>query len=57
MYISLMDSKGWTPAQIDEIDIHYFFELMAHRSKMNAPEYQRKQKWSNQKVVPIDAVF
>ncbi|WP_368493172.1 hypothetical protein AB4J90_16300 [Geobacillus thermodenitrificans] len=57
MYLVLMDKKGWTPAQIDEIDVHYYMNLMAHYKKMNDPKEIRKRKWKNQKVVPIDAVF
>ncbi|WP_248892225.1 hypothetical protein [Bacillus methanolicus] len=53
----LMNTRGWTPAQIDEIDVHYYFELLAHQEKMNDPKEKRKRKWRNQKVVPIDAVF
>lgn len=52
-----MNTRGWTPAQIDEIDVHYYFELSAHQEKMNDPKEKRKRKWRNQKVVPIDAVF
>jgi len=57
MYIFLMDKRGWTPTQIDEIDVHYFMELMEYQEKMNNPKEKRKRKWKNQKVVPIDAVF
>jgi len=52
-----MDKRGWTPTQIDEIDVHYFMELMEYQEKMNNPKEKRKRKWKNQKVVPIDAVF
>lgn len=57
MYLFLIDKKGWTPAQIDEIDVHYFMQLMEYREKLNDPKEKRKRKWRNDKVVPIDAVF
>lgn len=52
-----MNKYGWTPAQIDEIDVHYYLELLDYRQKMNDPKEQRKRAWRNDRVVPIDAVF
>jgi hypothetical protein len=57
IYLHLMDTRGWTPAQIDEIDVHYYMELLEYQEKMNDPREKRKRKWRNDKVVPIDAVF
>jgi len=49
----LMQQHNWTPAQIDEIDAHYYFELLEHQNKPK----KEKSKFAGQKVVPIDAVF
>jgi len=50
-----MERHNWTPAQIDEIDAHYYFDLL---DRKNQPKPKKKaSKWAGQKVVPIDAVF
>lgn len=52
-----METKGWTPSQIDEVDVHFYFDLLGYNAKMKDPEEQKKKKWRDAKVVPIDAVF
>lgn len=32
IYLSLME-QGWTLRDIDEMDIMYYFELLAHKAK------------------------
>lgn len=52
-----MDKRGWPPNQIDEIDAHYYFELLGYREKLKDPKIQRKKARERTPVVPIDAVF
>lgn len=52
-----MDEKGWTPAQIDEIDYYHFLELLKRKKELSNPAEKKKAERRNQKVVPIDAVF
>lgn len=52
-----METKGWTPSQIDEVDVHFYFELLERNEKLNDPTEKRKKKWREAELVPINEVF
>lgn len=58
MYLSLMGApRYWTPQQIDEIDIHYYFELMEYQEEMKKPGARIKQAKKQGNLTPINHVF
>jgi hypothetical protein len=53
----MMNKRGWTIQQIDEMDAHFLFDILEYQEEMSNPAKRRKKAWENAKVVPIDQVF
>ncbi|GMA64760.1 hypothetical protein GCM10025859_52000 [Alicyclobacillus fastidiosus] len=50
MYLNLIE-RGWTLSQIDEMDVHFYFELCAHsKKKVSVP-------FASEPVAYIDQLF
>lgn len=49
--------RFWTIQQIDEMDSHYFFELLEYQHEMSKPGARLKQAKSRGNLTPINHVF
>jgi hypothetical protein len=52
-----MNKRNWTPAQIDEMDTHHYFELLRYQGEINKPGARIKQAKRQGNLTPINHVF
>ncbi|WP_187119697.1 hypothetical protein [Numidum massiliense] len=51
-----METRQWALSQIDEMDVHFYFDLLEFKHE-NTPQAKRARARKRGKVVPIDKVF
>ncbi|MES1038948.1 hypothetical protein FOA20_05595 [Peribacillus simplex] len=59
-YNHLVNQRGWPLKDVDDMDIHFYYELLNHsytKEKANGNTKGKRSRFKDQKVVPIDAVF
>lgn len=52
-----MNERNWTVAQIDEMDMFYYFELKAYAKEREKPGAELKKAKRQGNLTPINHVF